>query len=140
MFKLCKSNLENVKTFFYYFSVDTVMAILPLADEYAVQPVIDKCSQCLVEMFQKPNRHPIDVQLFLECVHYAERCNLTPLLSIIPKHGTEYTIQSLKKAGIDEKISSKMKMEILEEKSKLMESFFESKCSLIKFYAIHYNV
>ena len=113
----------------YYFSVDTVLAILPLADEYQVQHVLDKCSQCLVEMFEKPNRHSIDVQSFLEYVNYAERYNLTPVLSIVPKHSTEYTILSLKNAGFDEQISAKMKIEILEEKSKLMESFFESKCS-----------
>ena len=98
-----------------------MLVILPLADEYEVQPVIDKCSQCLVD------KHPIDVESFLEYVNYAEHYKLAPVLSIVPKHGTEYTILSLKNAGIDEKVSPNMKMKILEEKSKLMESFFESK-------------
>ena len=119
-----------------------MLVILPLADEYEVQPVIDKCSQCLVEMFEKPNKHPIDVESFLEYVNYAEHYKLAPVLSIVPKHGTEYTIVSLKNAGIDEKVSPNMKMKILEEKSKLMESYFESKfflyCTKNYLNAIHY--
>ena len=119
-----------------------MLVILPLADEYEVQPVIDKCSQCLVEIFEKPNKHPIDVESFLEYVNYAEHYKLAPVLSIVPKHGTEYTIVSLKNAGIDEKVSPNMKMKILEEKSKLMESFFESKsflyCTKNYLNAIHY--
>ena len=110
-----------------YFSEETVMDILPLADEYQVQHVIEKCTSCLVDMIQKSDKHPIGVDKYLQCLNYAEHYNLTSVLSIAPNGGREYTILSLKNAGIDEKISTGLKMEILEEKCKLMDSFFEGK-------------
>ena len=116
-----------------YFSEETVLDILPLADEYQVQHVIEKCTLCLVDMIQKSNKHPIGVDKYLRCLNYAEHYNLTSVLSIAPNGGREYTILSLKNAGIDEKISTGLKMEILEEKCRLMDSFFEGKyfCLLI---------
>ena len=104
-----------------------MLDILPLADEYQVQHLIDKCTLCLVEMFQKSNKHPIGVDKFVRCLNYAEHYNLTSVLSIAPNLGREYTILSLKNAGIDEKISAGLKMEILEERCKIIDFFFERK-------------
>lgn len=101
------------------------MVILPLADEYQIQSVINKCEACLVEIFQESRN--VDVHMFLRYVHYAERYNLSKVLSAAPVKGTEFTMLSLKNAGIDKKISTQTRMGIYEEKGKLMESFLESK-------------
>ena len=102
-----------------------MLDILPLADEYQVQQLIGKCTLCLVEMIQKSNKHPIGVDTFLRYLNYAEHYKLTPVLSIAPNRGREYTILSLKKAGIDEKISTGLKIEILEDRCKIMEFFLK---------------
>lgn len=65
--------------------------------------------------------------MFLIFVNYAERYNLSQVLSAAPVKGTEFTMLSLKDAGIDKKISTRTRMYIYEEKSKLVESFLESK-------------
>ena len=104
-----------------------MLDILPLADEYQVHHVVEKCTLRLVDMIQKSNKHPIGVEQFLRCLNYAEHYKLTPVLSIAPNRGRDYTLLSLKKAGIDKQISAGLKMEILEEKCKTMESFFEGK-------------
>ena len=104
-----------------------MLDILPLADEYQVQHVIDKCTLCLVDIIQKSNKHTIGVEQFLRYLNYAEHYKLTPVLSIAPNRGREYTLISLKKAGIDQNISAGLKMEILEERCKMMDSFFEGK-------------
>ena len=106
--------------------------ILPLADEYQVQHVIEKCTLCLVDMIKKSDYHPIGVEEFLRCLNYAEHYKLTPVLSIAPTSGREYTFESLKDAGIDEMISTDMKMEILEERCKIMDSIFEGKYFCLK--------
>lgn len=100
------------------------MVILPLADEYQVMPVINKCSAFLVELFQKPQSYgtqPINVNAFVRYVNYAERYHLTEVLSITPKRAITYTIRSLKDAGIDKCLSEKMRMDIYEEKCKRYE-------------------
>ena len=105
--------------------MDTVLVILPLADEYQVQSVINECTECIFEIFIESGN--IDVHMFLIFVNYAERYNLSQVLSAAPVKGTEFTMLSLKDAGIDKKISTRTRMYIYEEKSKLVESFLESK-------------
>lgn len=65
--------------------------------------------------------------MFLRFVNLAERYNLSQVLSAVPGKSSEYTMLSLKNAGIDKKISTQTRMDIYEEKGKLMESFLESK-------------
>ena len=100
------------------------MVILPLADEYQVIPVINKCAAFLVELFQRPpsyGKEPMDVNAFVRYVNYAERYHLTEVVSITPKRGTMYSIRLLKDAGIDKCLSTKMRMDIYEEKCKKYE-------------------
>ena len=88
-------------------------------------PVINKCAAFLVELFQKPQSYgtqPMDVNAFVRYVDYAERYNLTEVLSVTPKRGTMYSIRSLKDAGIDKCLSTKIRMNIYEEKCKQYEA------------------
>ena len=111
-----------------------MLDILPLADEYQVHHVKSTCAFRLVEMVIKAKKNHIDAKTFLRWLHYAEHYNLTPVLTIAPISGREYTILSLKIAGVDEQISAELKMKILEERCKIMDPFFEGKSplSLIK--------
>nr|XP_022310681.1 uncharacterized protein LOC111116006 [Crassostrea virginica] len=104
---------------------ETVLDILPLADEYQVEYVNSTCAFRLLEMVIKAKKNHIDAKTFLRWLHYAEHYNLTSVLSIAPISGREYTILSLKNAGVDEQISAELKMKILEERCKLMDPFFE---------------
>ena len=106
-------------------SEETVLDILPLADEYQVHHVKSTCAFRLVEMVIKAKKNHIDAKTFLRWLHYAEHYNLTSVLSIAPISGREYTILSLKIAGVDEQISAELKMKILEERCKIMDPFFE---------------
>ena len=89
-----------------------MLIILTLADEYQVQSVIDNCTAFLAEMFKEPERPDMDVHTFLDYLKHAEQCNLTPVLSLAPKKGANYIIRSLKDAGFDEHISTKLRMNI----------------------------
>ena len=104
-----------------------MLIILPLADEYQVQSVIDECTDVLVQMFKEPERHNMDVRAFLDYLKYADQYNLKSVLSLAPKKGANYTIRSLKDAGIDEKISTEIRRDIYEEKCKQNESFCTGK-------------
>lgn len=100
-----------------------MLTILPLADEYEVQSVIDNCTAVLVEMFKEPQRHNMDVHAFLDHLKYAEQYNLKPVLSLAPKQGAKYTIKSLNDTGFDENICTEIRKDIYEEKCKQSESF-----------------
>lgn len=104
-----------------------MLIILPLADEYQVQSVIDECTDVLVAMFKEPKRHNMDVHAFINHLKYAEQYNLKPVLSLAPKQGAKYTIKLLKDAGLDEKISTEIRKDIYEEKCKQSESFCTGK-------------
>ena len=67
-------------------------------------------------------KQPMDVNAFVRYVNYAERYNLTEVLSVTPKRGTMYSIRSLKDAGIDKCLSTKIRMDIYEEKCKQYEA------------------
>lgn len=77
-------------------------------------------------MFKEPEKPNMDVHTFLNYLKHTEQCNLTPVLSLAPKKGANYTIRSLKDAGFDEHYSTKLRMDIYEEKSKQSEIFCKS--------------
>lgn len=109
-----------------------MLIILPLAEECQVQSVIDNCTAVLVEMFKEPQRHNMDVHVFLDYLKCAEQYHLKSVLSLAPKKGAKYTIRSLKAAGIDETISTEIRRDIYEEKCKQNESFCTGRYFFLK--------
>lgn len=106
-------------------SKDTVLSILPLAEEYQVLKVKERCEKCMVQTLQLVNQqgmHRANAKALLNYVANAELYNLSTALPLAIQICAKYDEKSLKQAGIDTLVSEKMLMTITKERNKLLET------------------
>lgn len=106
-------------------SKDTVLSILPLAEEYQVLKVKERCEKCMVQTLQsvtKQGMHQTDAKTILIYVTNAELYNLSSALPLAIQMCARYDEKTLKEAGIDTMVSEKMLMTITKERNRLLET------------------
>lgn len=110
--------------FFLLFTEDTILSILPLAEEYQVLKVKARCENCMIQALQLTSKGvpQIDTRTLLHYASYAEFYNLSSALPVAVQMCAKYDDQLLKQAGIEDLISERMMMKILQERNKLLQN------------------
>lgn len=103
---------------------DTILSILPLAEEYQVLKVKARCENCMIQALQLTSKGvpQIDTRTLLHYASYAEFYNLSSALPVAVQMCAKYDDQLLKQAGIEDLISERMMMKILQERNKLLQN------------------
>lgn len=115
-----------IRNIFLLFSEDTVLNILPLAEEYQVQDVKDRCEAFIAKSIKMAKKKNMDIDTFVEYVKFAEMFNLKTVLPLVPQQGAIYDLKSLEDADTERELSQEIRMEILKERCKTLEPFLES--------------
>lgn len=95
--------------------------ILPLAEEYQVLEVKNRCEAFIAKSIKMTKKEKIDAQTFVNYVKLAEMFILKNVLCLVPKYGARYAVESLNEAGVEEKLSVDIRMNIYKERCKLLE-------------------
>lgn len=103
---------------------DTIVFILPLAEEYQVLKVKARCENCMIQALQLTSKGvpQIDTRTLLNYASYAEFYNLSSALPVAVQMCAKYDDQLLKQAGIENLISDRMMMKIAQERNKLLQN------------------
>ncbi|XP_022294919.2 uncharacterized protein LOC111105038 [Crassostrea virginica] len=105
---------------------DTVLVILPLAIEYQVTAVQDRCESFITKKLKQATNHEIermDIPTLLSYIEYAEKYKLPTILALAVNLCARYDIPVLKEAGVEDRVSEKTWKEILEDRNSLMTTF-----------------
>lgn len=109
----------------FFFTEDTVLSILPLAEEYQVFKVKARCEDCMIQTLQLTTQGipEIDTQTLLIFAANAEIYNLSSALPVVVEMCAKYDEQMLKQDGIASLLSERMLMKIAQERNKLLQNF-----------------
>lgn len=104
---------------------DTIFTILPLAEEYQVLEVKERCEKFIIQTLQKSINHEIqrpDLHALLKYASCADLYNLTSVLPLAVNMCAKYTIKSLTNASLQTPVSEKILVKIYTERTKLTEN------------------
>lgn len=109
----------------FFFTEDTVLFILPLAEEYQVVKVKARCEDCMIQALQLTTQGipQIDTRTLLYYAANAEFYNLSSALPLVVQMCAKYDDLLLKQAGIETLISERMMIKIAHERNKLLQKF-----------------
>lgn len=102
-----------------------MLSILPLAEEYQVLQVKERCEDCMIKILQSTTEGTlqIDTQTLLNYAANAETYNLSLALPLAVQMCAKYDEQLLKEAGSKTLLSVKMLLNIAQERIKLLQKF-----------------
>ena len=103
-----------------------MLVILPLAIEYQVTAVQDRCESFLTQKLKQATNHEIermDIPTLLSYIECAEKYKLPTILALAVNLCARYDIPVLKEAGVEDRVSEKTWKEILEDRNSLMTTF-----------------
>lgn len=103
-----------------------MLVILPLAIEYQVTAVQDRCESFLTKNMKKATNHeiePINIQTLLSYIECAEKYNLSTILALAVNLCARYDIPVLQEANVEDRVSEKTWKEIVGDRNSLMTTF-----------------
>lgn len=118
-------NCRDSSLFYFFFTDDTIFTILPLAEEYQVLEVKERCEKFIIQTLQKSINHEIqrpDLHALLKYASCADLYNLTSVLPLAVNMCAKYTIKSLTNASLQTPVSEKILVKIYTERTKLTEN------------------
>ncbi|XP_052711189.1 uncharacterized protein LOC128185629 [Crassostrea angulata] len=104
---------------------DTVFTILPLAEEYQVSKVKERCVHFITQTLQKAIINEIqrpDLHTLLKYISCAELYNLSSVLPLAIIMCAKYTIKSLTETSLQTPVSGETHVKICTERTKLTET------------------
>lgn len=109
---------------------DTVLKILPLADQYQVSTVKKRCESFIIHTLQtgssREGQH-FDINTLLIYIYNAERFQLLEALPLAVELCAKYCLESVTKASVESPISEEVLGKICKERVQLMETLVKNK-------------
>lgn len=127
-FRCCISNC--IVIFNFPFTDDTIFTILPLAEDYQVSEVKERCKHLITLTLQTAINHEIerpDLHILLKYISYAKLYNMASVLPLAVTMCAKYTITSLTEASLHTPVSENTLVKICSERGKIMETLAEER-------------
>lgn len=122
--------LNCIVIFNFLFTDDTVFTILPLAEEYQVSEVKERCEHFITQTIQRAINHEIerpDLHILLKYISCAKLYTMISVLPLAVTMCAKYTIASLTEASLHTPVSENTLVKICSERGKIMETLAEEK-------------
>lgn len=111
--------------FNFLFTDDTVFIVLPLAKEYQVSEVKERCEHFITQTLQRAINHEIerpDLQTILKYFSCAEQYNMASVIPLAVTMCAKYNITSLTEATLQIPFSETTLVKICTERAKITET------------------
>lgn len=111
--------------FNFLFTDDTVFIVLPLAKEYQVSEVKERCEHFITQTLQRAIKHEIerpDLQTILKYFSCAELYNMASVIPLAVTMCAKYNITSLTEATLQIPFSKTTLVKISTERAKITET------------------
>ena len=120
-----------------------MLVILPLAIEYEVTAVQDRCESFITKKLKQATNHEIermDIPTLLSYIECAEKYEMSTILALAVNLCARYDIPVLQEARVEDRVLEKTWKEIVRDRNALMTTFMRKILLKGTFFPVNFTI